>query len=169
MANKLTRETENKQLMTVEKSLASKFAQLPPLENGERLTRPEFERRYAAMPYIKKAELIEGVVYITFPLRFQPHAEPHSNIIGWLWVERTATPGVRLSDNATVRLDIDNELQPDALLRLEPNAGGQSRIDTDGYIEGAPELIAEVAASSASYDLSDKLQIYRRHQGSRLP
>jgi Uma2 family endonuclease len=136
---------------------------MPPLENGDRLTRYEFERRYQAMPHIKKAELIEGVVHIASPLRFEPHAEPHSTIIGWLWVYRTATPGVRLGDNATVRLDTDNEPQPDALLRLEPSAGGQSRISDDGYVEGAPEFIAEVAASSASYDVGDKLTAYRRN------
>ena len=46
-------------------------------------------------------------------------------------------------------------------MRIEP--GGQSRRDDDGYIEGAPELIAEVAASSASYDLHDKLRVYQRN------
>lgn len=60
-----------------------------------------------------------------------------------------------------MRLDLHNELQPDALLRLNP--GGQSRRDEDGYIEGAPELVAEVAASSASYDLHDKLRVYQRN------
>jgi Uma2 family endonuclease len=135
-----------------------------PLENGDRLTRHEFELRYQAMPHIKKAELIEGVVYIASPLRFEPHAEPHSSIVGWLWVYRIATPGVRLGDNATVRLDMDNEPQPDAILRLDESAGGQSRLTDDGYVEGAPELIVEVAASSASYDLGDKLKVYRRNQ-----
>lgn len=35
-----------------------------PLENGDRLSRFEFEHRYQAMPELKKAELVEGVVYI---------------------------------------------------------------------------------------------------------
>jgi len=112
---------------------------LLPLENGDRLTRHEFEQRYQAMPQLKKAELIEGMVYVASPLRFEPHAEPHSSIVGWLWVYRIATPSVRLGDNATVRLDMDNEPQPDALLRLDPNVGGQSRLSEDGYVEGAPE------------------------------
>jgi Uma2 family endonuclease len=136
---------------------------LPPLENGDRLTRPEFERRYQAMPHIKKAELIEGVVYMASPLRFEPHAEPHGQIITWLGVYHAATPGVRLGDNATVRLDMDNEPQPDGLLRLNESVGGRSRLSDDGYVEGAPELIAEVAASSAAYDLRDKLRVYRRN------
>ena len=137
--------------------------EIPPLENGDRLTQPEFHQRYLAMPHVKKAELIEGVVYMLSPVRFEPHAEPHSNIIGWLWNYRIATPGVRLGDNSTVRLDLDNEPQPDALLRLDESVGGQSRIGDDDYIEGAPELIAEIAASSASYDLNDKKKAYRRN------
>jgi Uma2 family endonuclease len=32
----------------------------------------------------------------------------------------------------------------------------------EGYIEDAPQLVVEVAASSASYDLHDKMQAYRR-------
>lgn len=46
---------------------------LPPLENGDRLNRSEFERRYHAMPHVKKAELIEGVVYMAAALRFRSH------------------------------------------------------------------------------------------------
>jgi Uma2 family endonuclease len=135
---------------------------IPPLENGDKLTRWEFERRYQAMPHLKKAELIEGIVYMASPLRFESHAEPHANIIGWLALYKAATPGVRLGDNATVRLDIDNEPQPDALLRIEK--GGQSTISQDDYVEGAPELIVEIAASSASYDVHQKLNVYRRNQ-----
>jgi len=135
---------------------------IPPLENGDKLTRWEFERRYQGMPHLKKAELIEGIVYMASPLRFESHAEPHANIIGWLALYKAATPGVRLCDNATVRLDIDNEPQPDALLRIEK--GGQSIISQDDYVEGAPELIVEIAASSASYDVHQKLNVYRRNQ-----
>lgn len=137
--------------------------QLLPLENGDRLTRPEFERRYHAMPNCKKAELIAGVVYMPSPVRFIPHAEPHALLITWLGVYRAATVGVRLGDNATIRLDLDNEPQPDALLRLEENLGGQSRLTDDGYVEGPPEFIAEIAASTATYDLHDKKQVYRRN------
>jgi Uma2 family endonuclease len=136
----------------------------PPLENGDRLTRQEFERRYAAMPWLKKAELIEGVVYMGSPVRQKSHGRPHGMIIGWLAAYAAATPGVDLGDNATIRLDVDNEPQPDALLRIEPEAGGGSRIGEDDYIEGPPELVFEIAASSASYDVHDKLNIYRRNQ-----
>ncbi len=135
---------------------------IPPLENGDKLTRKEFERRYHAMPNLKKAELIEGVVYVASPLRIKSHGEPHAYIMAWLGVYKAATPGVGLADNTTVLIDADNEPQPDALLRIE--IGGQSRINQDDYLEGAPELIVEIAASSASYELHEKLKIYRRNQ-----
>ena len=80
----------------------------------------------------------------------------------WLGTYEAATPGVEVGDNPTVRLDADNEPQPDALLRIEN--GGQSRISGDDYVEGAPELIVEIAASTASYDLHEKLKVYRRNQ-----
>lgn len=134
----------------------------PPLENGDRLSRVEFERRYEAIPELKKAELIEGVVYVPSPIRFEQHGSPHANLVVWLGFYCAHTPGVRIGDNATVRLDLDNELQPDALLRIPPEYGGRSHIDEDGYVAGPPELIAEVAASSVSYDLHDKLKVYQR-------
>jgi Uma2 family endonuclease len=136
---------------------------LPPLENGDRLTRNEFERRYQAMTHLKKAELIEGVVYVPSPLRFEPHAEPHGDLITWLGTYKVMTPGARLGDNPTVRLDLDNEPQPDAVLLIDEAAGGQSRLDKDGYVEGAPELVVEVAASSSANDLYDKKTVYRRN------
>ena len=134
-----------------------------PLENGDRLTRGEFERRYAARPDLKKAELIEGVVHMPAAVRSASHAEPHAGILGWLVTYSAATPGVRAADNATVRLDLDNEPQPDALLRIDPAAGGRARMSADDYLDGAPELIVEVAASSAAIDLHDKLRAYRRN------
>ncbi|MEM9926784.1 MAG: Uma2 family endonuclease, partial [Cyanobacteria bacterium P01_D01_bin.50] len=120
----------------------STLVNLPPLENGDRLTRYEFERRYQAMIQIKKAELIEGVVYVASPVRATKHSRPHAKIITWLGTYSAASLGVDLQDNATVRLDADNEPQPDALLRIETEAGGNSRISEDDYIEGSPELIA---------------------------
>jgi len=137
----------------------------PPLYAGDRLSRAEFHRRYLAHPEIKKAELIEGVVYVASPIRYRQHADPHFNIIVWLGVYQAATPGVKGGDNATVFMDFENEPQPDALLRLEPALGGQSRVTSEDYLEGTPELIVEVAASSASYDydLHDKRRVYARN------
>lgn len=133
---------------------------IPPLESGDRLTRAEFERRYEATPEKFKAELIEGVVYVASPVRVF-HGGPHADLVTWLGVYRTATPGVAAADNATTRLDLDNEPQPDALLRIV--VGGTSQISDDGYIEGAPELVAEIATSSAAIDLGAKKHAYRRN------
>lgn len=141
----------------------SSFLQIPPLESGDRLTQVEFERRYHAMREVKKAELVEGVVYVASPLRFEPHAEPHGNLVTWLGVYKAMTLGVRLGDNPTVRLDLDNQPQPDVVLLIDAPSGGQSYLGEDGYIEGAPEFVAEVAASSAAIDLGDKKRAYRRN------
>ena len=135
---------------------------VPPLKHGERLTQEEFERRYEAMPHLKKAELIEGVVYMPSPVRIDFHGRPHAQIMAWLGAYWIATPGVDLADNTTVYLDSNNEHQPDALLRIEPAQGGRSRIIDEGYVEGAPELIVEIAGTSADYDLQEKLEVYRR-------
>lgn len=149
--------------MTTYQPRSIRSHQMPPLESGDRLTRPEFERRYAAAPQIKKAELIEGVVYVASPLRFQQHAEPHSRLHGWLWTYQVATPGLRLGIEPTIRLDLDNEPQPDAVLIVDESVGGQARITEDGYLEGTPELVVEVAANSVSIDTGSKKQAYRRN------
>ncbi|MBD2359909.1 Uma2 family endonuclease [Anabaena minutissima FACHB-250] len=137
---------------------------IPLLENGDKLSRYEFERRYNAMSNQRKAELIEGIVYIMpAALRFRSHGQPHGWILTWLGTYEAATPGVALGVEPTVRLDLDNEPQPDAVLIITPEAGGQTRLSDDDYIEGAPELIIEIAASSVAIDLHGKKQAYRRN------
>ncbi|MCU0491790.1 MAG: Uma2 family endonuclease [Chloroflexaceae bacterium] len=137
---------------------------IPALNSGDQLSRREFERRYAAMQAHVKAELIEGVVYVmASPVRVEKHGEPHSWMNTWLGVYTAYTPGVRIADNVTIRLDVDNEYQPDIVVRLEPACGGASSITPDDYLEGAPELVVEIAGSSASIDLRDKLRVYRRN------
>src|SRR5947209_7849232 len=122
----------------------------PPLVSGDHLTRAEFERRFDATPGLKKAELIEGVVYVAPPVSHDGHSHPHADLITVLGVYRAATSGVTGGDNGSIRLDLDNMPQPDAYLLIEPAFGGQARIDADGYVTGAPEFIAEIAATSAS-------------------
>jgi Uma2 family endonuclease len=137
--------------------------EIPPLENGDHLSLVEFERRYNAMPGLKKAELIEGVVHMPSPVSFDRHAEQHLNLATLIGIYIWQTPGVRGGDNATTRLDLANEPQPDATLIIDPSQGGQARISTDGYIEQAPELVAEVASSSVSIDTSAKFKVYQRN------
>lgn len=148
---------QDKPLLT--KPLTNK---VPILQNGDKLSSSAFMCRYEAMPNIK-AERIEGVVYLVSPVRANLHGRPHSQIMTWLGYYETFTPYVSLFDNSTVHLDLDNDPQPDALLRFSPEVGGQSQISEEDYIVGAPELIVEIAASTASYDLHDKLKVYRRN------
>jgi hypothetical protein len=140
----------------------AKAAEVPPLVAGDHLSRAEFERRYRAMPHVKKAELIEGIVYMPSPVSHDDHGAPHFDFVTWAGLYRAFTPGVQGGDNSTLHLDLDNEPQPDAHLRILPECGGQSRT-VGGYVERAPELVAEIAASSASYDLHEKLKAYRRN------
>ena len=54
--------------MVAKTTTGSKPPRILPLEHGDHLTREEFERRYEAMPHVRKAELIEGVVYMPSPV-----------------------------------------------------------------------------------------------------
>jgi Uma2 family endonuclease len=79
----------------------------------------------------------------------------------WLGTYCVRHPDLLLDDNSTVILDDNTEVQPDAFIwREEP---GGPRVTEDDYVEGAPQLVVEIAASSASYDLHDKMEAYRRN------
>lgn len=133
---------------------------IPRLESGDRLSRDEFRRRYEAMPGVK-AELIEGIVHMASPVRWDGHGFETSLIVTWLTMYYGGTPGVFPADNATTRLNTNNEPQPDGLLFIHPRNGGQTKL-VDGYIEGAPELAVEVASSSVSIDVHAKLRAYQK-------
>ena len=135
----------------------------PLLEAGDRLSRSEFERRYERMPRLKKAELIEGTVYMPSPVRARKHARPHFCLAAWFAAYEEETPGVECFLNSTVRLDLENEPQPDLVLIKKPAKGGQTRISADDYLERAPELAVEVVGSSQAYDLHQKKGAYRRN------
>ncbi|MFN8492258.1 MAG: Uma2 family endonuclease [Caldilineaceae bacterium] len=135
---------------------------IPPLETGDHLTRAEFERRYKLHPEIKKAELIEGVVYVASPVHV-PHGEPHLYIGGWVTYYLAATPGLRAVDNTSIILNQKNEYQPDISVWIDETFGGQARVGESQMLEGAPELAIEIAASSASIDLKTKKKVYQRH------
>lgn len=134
----------------------------PPLETGYHLTQPEFHRRFERMPEVKRAELIEGVVFMGSPLS-QAHANATALISGWLVTYTAETPGVQPGIGASVILDHDNEYQPDAHLLILPERGGQTALSEGKYIKGAPELVVEVALSSLAHDLHEKLSVYRRN------
>lgn len=142
--------------------MSAPAAEYVPLESGDHLTREEFHRRYLARPDIRKAELIEGIVYVASPVRQAFHGRQHALAMMWLTHYAALVPGLDVGDNATVFLDADNEVQPDAFLFWDPPVGTGARLTEKGYVEGAPPLVFEIAASSAAYDLNDKLRVYRR-------
>ena len=111
---------------------------IPRLQNGDTLDSDEFMRRYEAMPDVKKAELIEGVVYMSSPVRADVHGYPHAELMGWLMNYRIRTPNVRVADNSTVRFGRRNVPQPDALLHIV--RGGHSTMNPSGYLVDGPEL-----------------------------
>ena len=115
------------------------------------------------MPNLKKAELIEGEVYLASPARFRSHSKPHAYLLGWITTHASATHGTDPAGDGSIRLDLENEPQPDAFLMISPAHGGSASISDDDYVEGAPELIAEVAASNVSYDLGKKMNAYGRN------
>ena len=132
------------------------------LENGAHVTAHEFMHLYQAAPNVHKAELIEGVVHMP-SLVSARHAICHQKINLWLGYYQVNTPGTETADNATLRLDTDNSVQPDAVLYSNRQNGSSVQIDADGYLEGKPELVVEIAYSSASYDLHEKFRVYRRN------
>jgi Uma2 family endonuclease len=130
------------------------------LENGDELSAAEFMRRYEAMPELKKAELIDGVVYMGSPVRIDVHGEPDGDVYMLLAIYAAATPGVKAAINSTVKLNLKNIPQPDSLMRVLPKYGGKSKVE-HGYLNGPPELVVEIAASSVSRDAHLKLEAYR--------
>ncbi|MDW8396675.1 MAG: Uma2 family endonuclease [Anaerolineae bacterium] len=135
-------------------------ATLAPLREGERLTREEFERRYEVMPDVR-AELIEGVVYMASPTK-NLHAAAQAVLVAWAGAYAARTPGVLVRNAMSYRIDERSELQPDVVLMREPRQGGKAKIDADGFLVGAPELVIEVAVTSFAHDLGAKLKLYER-------
>ncbi len=138
--------------------MATVDERVPELVPGTLLSRDEFMRRWEAIPRLKRAELIRGVVYMPSPLSWE-HGSTDLNVAAWLGVYKAATPGCEGLCNATWLMGEDNAPQPDTSLRILPECGGQSR--TEGpYAAGAPEFLAEVCVSSTAYDLHAKLEVY---------
>jgi Uma2 family endonuclease len=134
---------------------------LPPLMDGQHLDQLTFHERYEAMPPDTRAELVGGVVFMPSPMR-SDHGKQSRIVSGWLDRYERFTPGVEGGDGSTVKLDRGGEPQPDHLLLIAPESGGQCGLDEEGYLTGAPELIVEVARSSRKFDLNAKKTDYER-------
>jgi Uma2 family endonuclease len=132
------------------------------LHSGDRMTRQEFHRIYEKMPRHFKAELIGGTVYVASPLRYG-HGTTNVQLGTLLTLYQAGTPGVGAAENTTVLLGADSEPQPDLFLLILPECGGQTRLTKQDYVEGAPELIVEVAYSSRAIDLNKKKEDYAQN------
>jgi Uma2 family endonuclease len=134
--------------------------EIPSLNAGDHLDQKTFHRRYEAMPRSFRAELVKGVVIVPSPLGC-PHGEFHGRILAWLGWYSMSTPGTTFFDNTTTIIDKSNEFQPDAQLVILPEYGGRG-VQLGKYVQGAPQLVVEVAASSAAYDLFEKYDVYQQ-------
>jgi Uma2 family endonuclease len=132
------------------------------LHSGDRMTREEFHRIYEKMPEGFKAELVGGIVYVSPPLRVG-HSDNHVPLVTLFFAYEGNTPGVHSGDNATVLLGDVSQPQPDVFMRIQPDFGGRSKTSGEDYIEGPPELVAEIAHSTQAIDLHAKKQDYMRH------
>jgi Uma2 family endonuclease len=130
------------------------------LANGDRMTQAEFHKRYVHYPNDVKFELVGGTVYMASPLR-RTHSRYDGQIGFALELYQRATPGVEVLHNATTILGEESEPQPDLGMCILPEYGGQSRTTEDDYIEGAPELLVEVAYSTRAIDLHVKHDDYK--------
>jgi hypothetical protein len=145
----------------------SNVTRLPPLarlESGDHLTAEEFLNRYEAAPRLKKAELIDGVVYLPSPTRWGLHAIQHQALSTWLGVYWAHTRGTQAGHSGTLRMDLKNVPQPDAALIVLPSHGGQVEIDENQYIVGGPELVGEISGSTRSIDVNSKPRVYLRNR-----
>lgn len=135
---------------------------VPPLRDGDRLSLEEFERRWEATPDLKRAELIEGQVYMNAAsLRWDWHAEPHGLVVHVMNSYSFATPGVRCGLEPSFRMEPNSMPQPDAVLRVHEDWGGQSRL-ARGYLIGSPEFLVEISASTEKHDLETKKDLYQQ-------
>ena len=132
------------------------------LHNGDHMSREEFHRLYRQMSEDIEAELIGGVVFMAAAMR-RKHGTNHLPLGTLFFAYEGHTPGIESGDNTTILLGEEGEPQPDLYLRILPECGGQSRTTEDDWVEGPPELIAEIAHSSRSIDLHAKREDYARY------
>src|SRR5260370_29516402 len=137
-----------------------KTRRVPALQNGDRLDQTPFPARYQAMPEGKRAELIGGIVYMPSPQK-KPHGRYQYRVLRWLGEYEENTPGTVVLVNSTSILGEKSEPEADGCLLILPECGGQSG-DENGYVVGAPELLAEIAWSTESIDLNAKKTDYEK-------
>jgi Uma2 family endonuclease len=132
-------------------------------EAGDRMDREEFLARWEEMPDLKRAELIDGVVYLPSPVSLE-HGDKEVLLTVWTGTYASRASKVQALSNTTWMMEEKSAPQPDVALRVRPEFGGQSRNvrRVQEFAGGAPEFAAEVARSTRSYDLGPKLKLYER-------
>jgi Uma2 family endonuclease len=131
------------------------------LHNGDSLDQKTFHKLYEQTPEGFHAQLIGGIVYVASPVHF-PHSNPDGLIQFWLWSYRKKTPGVGVINKTTTILGSTSEPEPDGGLFILPSHGGHCT--TGGKtLKGAPELLIEIANSSAAIDLNQKKRDYETY------
>ena len=130
------------------------------LREGERLTRDEFMRRWEAMPDLKFAELIDGIVHMPSPLS-NVHGDFHARVCVWLGNYVMVTPGCLLVTSVTWLMTDTSVPQPDLALKILAEYGGKSWMEGE-YPGGAPELIVEISHTTGSRDSGVKQRLYER-------
>jgi Uma2 family endonuclease len=141
------------------KTQRSEERSLPPLEEGDHLDQPTFHARYEAMPEGTRAELIGGIVFMPGRVN-RLHGHTHAATALWLSMYEQLTPGLEGINSSTLLLGPESEPQPDLMLLIVPEKGGQTR-NEDDYIAGAPELVLEIASSTDAIDLHRKRDDYQ--------
>ena len=131
------------------------------LDDGMRMSRSEFHRRYLERHDIR-AELLSGEVFVHSPVSARQHSEPHNVMSTWLGMYALAHPEVMALSDPTIFLDASSAVQPDVCLVRRAPRPGEARLTADGYLEGAPPLAGEITASRAWYDLGRKKAAYEQ-------
>ena len=128
------------------------------LENGAVMSTDEFLSLYERADGLEHVELIEGIIYMPSPVSIPDHARKQGLFIEWLAAYESMHREAEYSPPGTVVLDESNVPEPDAMLYRKR----EGRMTDAGYLDGAPELVVEIANSSASRDLHQKKEAYRR-------
>ena len=147
-------------MIAVERRTPKPKKDLPPLVNGDHLDQKTFHERYEAMPEVR-AELIGGIVYMSSPQKMR-HGYHHLKLAQLTGEYVDETPGTEGCVNSSSILGPDAEPQPDAFLFILPEFGGQTAVDDDGYLTGAPEWVGEISDSTESIDLNRKKLDYEK-------
>jgi Uma2 family endonuclease len=148
-------------MASVLKTISGSDTERPPLRDGDRMSQPEFHRRYEWLTEPTHYELLNGMVHMTPAERLQ-HGRYNYLIGHVLATYEEHTPGVAGAHNSSLILDECNEPQADLHLRIRPEYQGTSATDADGYVTGPPELVIEIAYSSLQHDLTIKRDVYRQ-------